>query len=206
MIGIATATIVLSMHPSVPAKTVRELILLAKAKPDALSFASSGNGGVSHLVGEMFKAQAGVQMLHIPYKGDAPALADLVGGQVSLEFGTALSFLPYIQSGRLKALAVTSLKRSQVMPDVPTVAESGLKGFEALQWFGVFAPAGTRAEVVTRLNTEIVKILQTADMRERLTKLASEVMADSPEQFAVFQKAEIAKWARVVKDSGARID
>ena len=206
VVGIATATIVLSMHPSVPAKTVRELIVLAKAKPDALSFASSGSGGVSHLVGEMFKAQAGVQMLHIPYKGDAPALADLVGGQVSLEFGTALSFLPYIQSGRLKALAVTSLKRSQVMPDVPTVAESGLKGFEALQWFGVFAPAGTRAEVVTRLNTEIVKILQTVDMRERLTKLASEVMADSPEQFAAFQKAEIAKWARVVKDSGARID
>jgi len=206
VVGIATATIVLSMHPSVPAKTVRELIVLAKAKPDALSFASSGSGGVSHLVGEMFKAQAGVQMLHIPYKGDAPALADLVGGQVSLEFGTALSFLPYIQSGRLKALAVTSLKRSQVMPDVPTVAESGLKGFEALQWFGVFAPAGTRAEVVTRLNTEIVKILQTADMRERLTKLASEVMADTPEQFAAFQKAEIAKWARVVKDSGARID
>jgi len=206
VIGIATATIVLSMHPSVPAKTVRELIVLAKAKPDALSFASSGSGGVSHLVGEMFKAQAGVQMLHIPYKGDAPALADLVGGQVSLEFGTALSFLPYIQSGRLKALAVTSLKRSQVMPDVPTVAESGLKGFEALQWFGVFAPAGTRAEVVTRLNTEIVKILQTADMRERLTKLASEVMADTSEQFAAFQKAEIAKWARVVKDSGARID
>ena len=206
VIGIATATIVLSMHPSVPAKTVRELIVLAKAKPDALSFASSGSGGVSHLVGEMFKAQAGVQMLHIPYKGDAPALADLVGGQVSLEFGTALSFLPYIQSGRLKALAVTSLKRSQVMPDVPTVAESGLKGFEALQWFGVFAPAGTRAEVVTRLNTEIVKILHTADMRERLTKLASEVMADTPEQFAAFQKAEIAKWAKVVRDSGARID
>jgi len=206
VIGIATATIVLSMHPSVPAKTVRELILLAKAKPDALSFASSGNGGVSHLVGEMFKAQAGVQMLHIPYKGDAPALADLVGGQVSLEFGTALSFLPYIQSSRLKALAVTSLKRSLVMPDVPTVAESGLKGFEALQWFGVFAPAGTRAEVVTRLNSEIVKILHTADMRERLTKLASEVMADTPDQFAAFQKAEIAKWAKVVKDSGARID
>src|SRR3954468_1882371 len=123
VVGIATATIVLSLHPSVPAKNVKELIALGKAKPDALSFASSGSGGVSHLVGEMFKAQAGVQMLHVPYKGDAPALADLVGGQVSLEFGTALSFLPYIQSGRLKALAVTSLKRSQVMPTVPTVAE-----------------------------------------------------------------------------------
>jgi tripartite-type tricarboxylate transporter receptor subunit TctC len=204
--GIATATIVLSIHPSVPAKNVRELIALAKARPEALSFASSGSGGVSHLVGEMFKAQAGVQMLHVPYKGDAPALADLVGGQVSLEFGTALSFLPYIQSGRLKALAVTSLKRSQVMPEVPTVAESGLQGFEALQWFGVFAPAGTRADVIARLHGEIVKILHTADMRERLTRLASEVMASSPEEFAVFQKAEIAKWAKVVKASGARID
>ena len=204
--GIATATIVLSAHPSVPAKNVKELIALAKAKPDALSFASSGSGGVSHLVGEMFKAQAGVQMLHVPYKGDAPALADLVGGQVSLEFGTALSFLPYIQSGRLKALAVTSLKRSQIMPDVPTVAESGLKGFEALQWFGVFAPAGARAEVIARLHDETVKILRTADMRERLTKLASEVMANTPEEFAAFQRAEIAKWAKVVKASGARID
>ena len=206
VVGIATATIVLSAHPSVPAKTVKELIALAKARPDALSFASSGSGGVSHLVGEMFKAQAGVQMLHVPYKGDAPALADLVGGQVSLEFGTALSFLPYIESGRLKALAVTSQKRSQVMPNVPTVAESGLKGFEAPQWFGVFAPAGTRADVVTRLNGEIVKILHTADMRERLNKLASEVMANSPQEFAAFQKGEIAKWAKVVKDSGARID
>ena len=206
VVGIATATIVLSAHPSVPAKTVKELIALAKARPDALSFASSGSGGVSHLVGEMFKAQAGVQMLHVPYKGDAPALADLVGGQVSLEFGTALSFLPYIESGRLKALAVTSQKRSQVMPNVPTVAESGLNGFEALQWFGVFAPAGTRADVVTRLNGEIVKILHTADMRERLNKLASEVMANSPQEFAAFQKGEIAKWAKVVKDSGARID
>jgi tripartite-type tricarboxylate transporter receptor subunit TctC len=206
VVGIATATIVLSAHPSVPAKTVKELIALAKSRPDALSFASSGSGGVSHLVGEMFKAQAGVKMLHVPYKGDAPALADLVGGQVSLEFGTALSFLPYIQSGRLKALAVTSLKRSQVMPVVPTVAESGLKGFEALQWFGVFAPAGTRADVITRLHAEIVKILHTADMRERLTKLASEVMANTPDEFAAFQKAEIAKWAKVVKDSGARID
>ncbi|HYK14643.1 MAG TPA: tripartite tricarboxylate transporter substrate-binding protein, partial [Burkholderiales bacterium] len=203
---INTTPLVVVVHPGVPAKSIKELIALAKAKPGSLNFGSSGSGGSNHLAGELFNAMAGVKMVHIPYKGNAPALADLVGGQVSLEFGTALSFLPYIQSGRLKALAVTSLKRSQVMPDVPTVAESGLKGFEALQWFGVFAPAGTRAEVVTRLNTEIVKILHTADMRERLTKLASEVMADSPEQFGAFQKAEIAKWSKVVKDSGARID
>ncbi len=206
VIGIATTTIVLSAHPSVPAKTVRELIALGKAKPNALSFASSGSGGVSHLVGEMFKAQAGIEMLHVPYKGDAPALADLVGGQVSIEFGTASSFLPYIQSGRLKALAVTSQRRAAVLPEVPTVAESGLQGFEALQWFGVFAPAGTRAEIVSRLHTEIAKILRHSEMRERLSKLASEVLANSPEEFAAFQKAEIVKWAKVVKDSGAHLD
>jgi len=206
VIGLATSTITLSVHPSVPAKTVKELIALAKAKPDALSFASSGSGGVSHLVGEMFKSQAGIQMLHVPYKGDAPALADLVGGQVSLEFGTAVAFLPYIQSGKLKALAVTSLRRSPVLPDVPTVAESGLKGFEALQWYGVFAPTGTRADIVARLNGEIAKILRTPEFKERLAKLASEAFAGTSEEFAAFQKAEIRKWAKVVKDSGVYID
>jgi tripartite-type tricarboxylate transporter receptor subunit TctC len=206
VIGLATATIVLSTHPSVPAKNVRELIALAKAKPNALSFASSGSGGVSHLVGEMFKAQAGIEMLHVPYKGDAQALTDLVSGQVSLEFGTALSFLPYVQSGKLKALAVTSARRSAVMPEVPTVAESGLKGFEALQWFAVFGPAGLPKDIVARLNGETVKILRNPEMKERLTKLGCDVVASSPEEFAAFQKAEIAKWAKVVKESGARID
>jgi tripartite-type tricarboxylate transporter receptor subunit TctC len=206
VVGLATSTITLSAHPSVPAQNVKELIALAKTRPAALSFASSGNGGVSHLVGEMFKAQAGIKMLHVPYKGDAPALADLVGGQVSLEFGTAVSFLPYIQSGRLKALAVTSQERSPVLPEVPTVAESGLKGFEALQWYGLFAPAGTPREIVARLNGETAKILRTAELRERLAKLASEALAGTPEEFAAFQKAEIAKWGKVVKDSGARIE
>jgi len=206
VVGIATATIVLSMHPSVPAKTVKELIALAKAKPDALSFASSGSGGVSHLVAEMFKSQAGIQMLHVPYKGDTQALADLVGGQVSLEFGTALSFIPHIQAGKLKALAVTSLARSPVMSDVPTVAESGLKGFEALQWYGLFAPAGTPREIVARINADTVKTLRTNDMKERLAKLASDVVANTPDEFAAFQKSEINKWAQVVKQSGARID
>ncbi|MGE5525402.1 MAG: Bug family tripartite tricarboxylate transporter substrate binding protein [Rhodospirillaceae bacterium] len=204
--GLATSTITLSAHPSVPARNVKELIALAKARPDMLSFASSGAGGVSHLVGEMFKAQAGIQMLHVPYKGDAPALADLVGGQVSLEFGTAVAFLPYIQSGKLRALAVTSLKRSPALPDVPTVSESGLKGFEALQWFGVFAPAGTPRDLVTRLNSEILRIVQTGELKERLGKLASEAMPGSPEQFAAFQKAEIAKWAKVVKTAGVKLD
>ena len=204
--GLATSTITLSAHPSVPARTVKDLIALAKAKPDALSFASSGSGGVSHLVGEMFKFQAGVQMLHVPYKGDAPALADLVGGQVSLQFGTAVSFLPYIQSGKLKALAVTSTKRSPILPDVPTVSESGLKGFEALQWFGVFGPAGLPRDLVARLHGEIQRIVQTPELKDRLTKLASEPLVGTPEQFAAFQKSEIAKWAKVVKASGTRLD
>jgi len=204
--GLATSTIVLSTHPSVPAKSVRELIALAKAQPNALSFASSGSGGVSHLVAEMFKSQAGIQMLHVPYKGDTQALADLVGGQVSLEFGTALSFIPHIQAGKLKALAVTSLARSPVMSDVPTVAESGLKGFEALQWYGLFAPAGTPREIVARINADTVKTLRTNDMKERLAKLASDVVANTPDEFAAFQKSEINKWAQVVKQSGARID
>lgn len=204
--GLATSTITLSAHPSVPARTVKDLIALAKAKPDALSFASSGSGGVSHLVGEMFKFQAGVQMLHVPYKGDAPALADLVGGQVSLQFGTAVSFLPYIQSGKLKALAVTSTKRSPILPDVPTVSESGLKGFEALQWFGVFGPAGLPRDLVARLHGEIQRIVQTPELKDRLTKLASEPLVGTPEQFAAFQKSEIAEWAKVVKASGTRLD
>ena len=204
--GLATSTITLSAHPSVPARTVKDLIALAKAKPDALSFASSGSGGVSHLVGEMFKFQAGVQMLHVPYKGDAPALADLVGGQVSLQFGTAVSFLPYIQSGKLKALAVTSTKRSPILPDVPTVSESGLKGFEALQWFGVFGPANLSRDLVARLHGEIQRIVQTPELKDRLTKLASEPLVGTPEQFAAFQKSEIAKWAKVVKASGTRLD
>ena len=204
--GLATSTIVLSTHPSVPAKSVRELIALAKAQPNALSFASSGSGGVSHLVAEMFKSQAGIQMLHVPYKGDTQALADLVGGQVSLEFGTALSFIPHIQAGKLKALAVTSLARSPVMSDVPTVAESGLKGFEALQWYGLFAPAGTPREIVARINADTVKTLRTNDVKERLAKLASDVVANTPDEFAAFQKSEINKWAQVVKQSGARID
>jgi len=199
VIGIATATIVLSMHPSVPAKTVKELIALAKSKPDALSFASSGSGGVSHLVGEMFKAQAGVQMLHIPYKGDAPALADLVGGQVSLEFGTALSFLPYIQSSRLKALAVTSLKRSLVMPDVPTVAESGLKGFEAVAWNGLTAPAKTPREIIMKINADVIKIVNSPELKERLKADGSDPVGNSPEQYAAFLRNEIAKWAKVIK-------
>ena len=203
---IASATILLAAHPSVPARNVRELIALAKRQPQALSFASSGNGGISHLIGEQFKSMAGIQMLHVPYKGDTPALIDLVSGQVSLMFGTAVSFLPYVQSGRLRALAVTNPKRSPSAPDISTVAESGLPGFEALQWFGIFVPAGTSKDIVARLNGEIVKTLRLTDVRERLSSLGADVVGNTPEQFAAFQKADAAKWAKVVKESGAKID
>lgn len=203
---LASATILLAVHPSVPAKNVRELIALGKKQPQALSFASSGNGGISHLVGEHFKSVSGIQMLHVPYKGDTPALVDLVSGQVSLMFGTAVSFLPYVKSGKLNALAITNPKRSPIVPAVPTVAESGLPGFEALQWFGIFAPAGTSKEIVARLNGEIVKILRMPDVRDRLGGLGADVVGNTPEQFAAFQKADAAKWAKVVKESGAKIE
>lgn len=203
---IANATILLAVHPSVPARNVRELIALAKREPNALSFASSGNGGISHLVGEQFKSLAGIEMLHVPYKGDTPALVDLASGQVHLMFGTAVSFLPYVQSKRLNALAVTNPRRSPIVPTVPTVAESGLPGFEALQWFGIFAPSGTPKDIVAKLNSEIVRIVRVPDVRERMTTLGAEVVGSSSEQFASFQKADTAKWAKIVKTSGAKID
>jgi tripartite-type tricarboxylate transporter receptor subunit TctC len=203
---IANATILLAVHPSLPAKNVRDLIAIAKKQPNALSFASSGNGGISHLVGEQFKSVAGIQMLHVPYKGDSPALIDLVAGQVHLMFGTAVSFLPYVQAGRLNALAVTNPKRSPIVPNVPTVAESGLAGFEALQWFGVFVPAGASRDLVGKLNADIVRALKLPDVRERMTALGAEVVGSTPEQFAAFQKADTQKWAKVVKASGAKIE
>lgn len=202
---IGTATIMLVTHPSVGVHSVRELIALAKAKPELLTFASSGNGGVSHLTGEYFKAQAGIQMQHIPYKGDTPMLTDLVGGRVSLAFGTAVAFLPYVQSGKLTALAVTNAKPSPVAPGLPTVAET-VPGFEALQWFGLLMPAGTPKDVVARLNAETLKVLRMPDVREKFASLGIETVGDSPEQFSAFMRAETAKWGKIVKDSGAKID
>jgi tripartite-type tricarboxylate transporter receptor subunit TctC len=203
---LATATILLAVHPSVPAKNVKELIALAKRQPNALSYASSGNGGISHLIGAHFAQVAGIQMLHVPYKGDTPALIDLAAGQVSLMFGTAVSFLPYVKAGRLNALAVTNPKRSPVVPNVPTVAESGLPGFEALQWFGVYAPAGTPREIVARLNSEIGRILRMPEIHERFAQLGADIAGGTPEQFAAFQRSEVAKWTKIVKASGAKID
>ena len=202
---LGSATILLVVHPSVAAKTVPELIALAKAKPGALNFASSGNGGVSHLTGEYFKSLAGVEMQHVPYKGDTPMITDLVAGRVSLAFGTAVAFLSYVQKGTLHALAVTNAKPSPAAPGLPTVAQT-LPGFEALQWFGILMPAGTPPEIVAKLNAETVKVLHLPEVRERFQAMGLEIVGNSPEQFAAFMRTETAKWGRIVKESGAKID
>ncbi len=196
----------LVINPSIPARNVSELIALMKANPGKYTFASSGNGTSQHLSGELFKSMAGVDMQHIPYKGSPPALQDVVGGQVSMTFDNITTALPLAKAGKLRALAVTTATRSSAAPDVPTLAESGLPGFEVGSWQGVFAPAATPLEIVRRLNTEIVKIINMPDVREKLTALGAEPVGDTPEQFSAYVKAEVVKWSGVVKRSGAKID
>ena len=198
---------ILVVNPAVPAKTVRELIDLARAKPGTLNFGSGSTGSTGHLAGELFNTMAGVKMVHIPYKGAAPATADLLGGQVQLMFDNLASALPNVKAGKLRALAVTTLARSPAIPELPTIAESGLPGFDLTTWFGLLVPAGTPPEIVARLNAEIVRALDAKDMRERLDKMGAEPLSNNtPERFAAFIRSEAAKYARVVKDSGAKVD
>ena len=197
---------VLVVNPALPANSVAELIAYAKANPGKLNFASSGNGTSIHLSGELFKFMAGVQMTHVPYKGSAPALQDLIGGQVQLMFDNLPPSLPQIKAGKLRALAVTSLARAPALPDVPTMAEAGLPGYEASSWFGVLAPAGTPPAIVTKLNAEIARWLATPEAKEKLSKQGANAAGGTPEDFAKHIAAETAKWAKVVKDSGAKID
>ena len=196
----------LVVHPSVPAKTVKELTALAKAQPGKLNVASSGNGTSIHLAAELYKQMAGVDILHVPYKGSAPAVADLLGGQVQMMFDNMPVSLPHAKAGKLRALAVTSLKRSPALPDVPTMDEEGLKGFDATSWFGLLAPAGTPKDIIAKLNAASVAALATPDMRERLAAQGADPVGNTPDQFAAFIKAEIEKWAKIVKASGARVD
>jgi tripartite-type tricarboxylate transporter receptor subunit TctC len=197
---------VLVVHPSVPVNSVAELIAYAKANPGKLNFASSGNGTSIHLSAELFKVMSGVQMAHVPYKGSAPAVQDLLGGQVQLMFDNLPSALPHIKGGKLRALAVTSAQRAPVLPDVPTIAEAGLPGFEASSWFGVLAPAGTPPAIVAKLNAEIAKWLASPEAKEKLQAQGANVAGGPPEEFAKHIAAETAKWAKVVKESGAKID
>jgi tripartite-type tricarboxylate transporter receptor subunit TctC len=192
--------------PSLPAKNIRELIALAKAQPGKLTYASFGIGSSAHLAGELFKIMAGIDMLHIPYKGGQPAIADLLAGQVSIYIPVLPSVVQLAKADRLRLLAVTGAKRSSAMPEVPTVAESGLPGFEASNWFGLMAPAGTPPEAVARLNAEAAKALQAPDVREKLAALGFEIQASTPQEFTALLRSETEKWAKVVKASGARAE
>jgi len=197
---------VLVVHPAVPVNSVQELIAYAKANPGKLNFASSGNGTSIHLSAELFKTMAGVQMTHVPYKGSSPALQDLVGGQVQLMFDNLPSSLALIKAGKLKALAVTSKERAAALPDVPTIAESGLPGFEASSWFGLLAPAGTPQPIIAKLNAEIAKWLATPEAKEKMLGQGANAAGGSPDDFARFIATETAKWQKVVKESGAKVD
>ena len=203
---IAAVPNVLEVNPSVPVKTVKELIALAKSKPGQLTFASSGSGTSIHLSAELFKTMAGVDMLHIPYKGSGPAVTDLVGGQVQLMFDNLPSSIGQIKAGKLRAIAVTTLKRSPALPDVPTIAESGLPGYDASSWFGMHAPAGTPRDIINKIHGVVSKSLHTPEMAERLAAQGAQAVGNTPEEFTEFLRAEIAKWAKVVKASGARVE
>jgi Uncharacterized protein conserved in bacteria len=203
---VATAPLLVVVNPKLPVNSVAELIAAAKAAPGKLTYGSAGNGNSTHLAGELFRSMAGVDILHVPFKGATPAEVGLMGGQVSIMFSSILTALPHSREGRMRALAVTSTKRSSVAPDLPTVDEEGLPGFDVNPWYGVFAPAGTPPEVVARLNREINDILAMSDMKERLAGLGAEPGAMSQQEFAAYVQAEVKKWAKVVADAGAAID
>jgi len=197
---------ILVVHPSLPVKSVRELISFARSKPGQLNYASAGAGGSVHLAAELFKSMAQVNMIHVPYKGAGPALIDLLGGHTQLMFSTMPPALPFVVGGRLRALGVTGARRSPLIPDLPTIAESGLRGYEITQWWGLLGPAGMSTAMVTRLNSEMNAILQQPDVRERFAAEGAEPAPNTSQWFASFMKSETAKWATVVKASGATAD
>jgi tripartite-type tricarboxylate transporter receptor subunit TctC len=198
--------LILAVHPSVPAKNLQELIAYVNSQKGKVQYASAGNGTPQHLTGELFKATAKLDMIHVPYKGSAPAITDLIGGHVPIMFDSAIAILPHIKSGKVRAIAITSAKRSSILPDVPTFEQSGMKGFESYAWYGFFAPAKTPKEIIVKLNAEALKAMKHPEWQKVLAETGSENVGDTPEQFAAFTKAEAVKWAKVVKDSGATID
>ncbi len=198
------STNVLSLHPSVAAGSVKELIALAKTK--SLSFGSSGVGGTGHLAGELFNVMAGTKLVHIPYKGGGPAMIDLVGGQVQLVFATGASAVPQIKNGKIKGIAVTTLKRSALMPELPTIAESGLPGFDANNWYGVMVPAKTPRAIINRLNAETIKVLSMPDVKTFLFNQGLDAAPTTPEAFGAYIKSERSKWAKVIKTAGVKAE
>ena len=198
--------IILVAHPSLPAKNVAELVALAKKEPGKIAFSSSGNGGGTHLAGELFNMQAGVQLQHIPYKGSAPAMTDLLGGQVQLMFADAPTALPQIRAGKVRALGVASAQRSALLPELPTIAEAGVPGYEAYSWAGLVAPKGTPPEIVARISADLQKVMTQPDVKQRLYDAGAEAMPTTPEKFAQMLRGEIEKWGKVVKTANIRMD
>ena len=201
---VGTVSNVLVVHPAVPAKTVQELIALARQTPGQLTFASAGNGSSQHLSGEMFKVMTGIDMLHVPYKGAAPAVADILAGHVKLGFHNMPDVVPHLRSGGLRAIAVTAAKRAAALPDVPTIAESGVPGYAAEVWFGVFAPAGTPRPVVDRLHAELSKALTDPEIKGKLEALGNEVSGIGPDAFSAYVKTEVTRWADIVTKAGVK--
>ncbi len=204
-VTLATTTpAILLAHPSVPVRSVRDMIALAKAKPTLLSYASVGTGSPMHFAGELMNHMVGIKMVHVPYKGAAPALVDLLGGHVPLGFVTLLAGMPHAKSGKLRALGVTSAQRASALPDVPAIAEAGLKGFDIVQWFAIWLPAQTPKNVVDRLNSELVKIIQSAEYKQRMLESGTEAVGGTPEALAAFQKSEIDKYRKIAGVAGIK--
>lgn len=198
--------LMLATHPSLPVRSVKEFVALARAQPGKINFASAGNGTFTHLSGELFKAMAKVDIVHVPYRGGGPAMADLLGGQVQVTWASLVNVLPHTKTGKLRPVAVTGSRRALAAPELPTIAESGLPGYEVIQWYGVLAPAATPDEVIDKLNREINAILSLPEIRVRTLSSGAEPAGGTPQQFATMLKTEITKWAKVIKDMGIRID
>jgi tripartite-type tricarboxylate transporter receptor subunit TctC len=203
---VASVPMILVVHPAVPAKSVQELIALAKRQPETLTFASAGNGTPSHLAGELFAKSAGVRMVHVPYKGGAPAVVDLLGGQVSLMLDNSLSVPGHIKAGRLRALGVSTLSRNRLLPDVPTISDAGVAGYEFNSWFGVFAPAGTKQAVIAKVHRDLQDMLALSDVQEKLRSQGAEPGGSSPEEFAELFKRDVSKLGRLISDIGLQVD
>jgi tripartite-type tricarboxylate transporter receptor subunit TctC len=203
---VSIVTMVLSVHPSVPARNVKELIALAKANPGGLTYASAGNGSANHLATARFAHMSGTKLQHVPYKGGGPAVIAIVGGEVSTLFATIPSAIQHFKSGKLRPLAVSSSKRNSALPELPTVAEAGVPGYEAIEWQGVMVPTGTPRDVILKLNQAFAKVTAMPDVKERVTALGSDLVASTPEEFDAFLKRELAVWSKVVKDVGIKID
>lgn len=204
-LGIAVANVI-SVHPALPATTLPALIKLAKAQPGKLSFGSAGNGTAVHLTGELFKSAARVDIVHIPYKGGGPALADLIAGQIPMGVQNVSTIVPYVRAGKIRALGISGLERSPALPDVPTVASQGLPGFEAKEWYGMVAPRQTPRDIVLKLNQELVRGMNQPDVRARLLDLGAEVAGDTPDHFEAFMKAELTKWSKLIYAAGIRLE